>query len=214
MQAEVWTVEGSGSRFLRLRSLLSRLFHPLQSIREARTQRQVQLYDPADTSWVVAVTPAEQPVRLDADKPAAVATMPAPTVAVDNTGATDALDEVNAARAARGLPPYVRDDALTLAAKQAAAFRAGRLCAGHTADDFTFLPFRSAAQAAGCAAWAPSMGWGACATYDSYSHAGAAWAVGADGRRYMHLYVTGGADTTNGFWNFTWRERRFMRRGR
>ncbi len=104
-------------------------------------------------------------------------------------GATEALDEVNAARAARGLPPFAKDDQLTQAAIAAAKHRADYLMAGHTANDFAFLPAGASAHAAGCAAWEPSLGWGSCCTYEGYTYAGAAYALGRDGRRYMHLYV-------------------------
>ena len=101
----------------------------------------------------------------------------------------DALAEVNAARAARGLRPFVKDADLTAGAISVADFRAARLIAGHTSNDFGGLPAGSRARAAGCAAWEPSWGWGACCTYENYSYAGAAWAMGRDGRRYMHLFV-------------------------
>jgi len=104
-------------------------------------------------------------------------------------GAAEALDEVNAARAARGLRPFVKDDGLTQAAVAAATFRATGLIAGHTANDFGFLPAGASAPAAGCAAWEPSLGWGSCCTYEAYTYAGAAWVLGSDGRRYMHLFV-------------------------
>jgi hypothetical protein len=102
---------------------------------------------------------------------------------------TGALAEVNAARAARGLRPFVEDPDLTTAAQGAAKYRAARLMAGHTANDFAFVPSGSSASAAGCAAWEPSWGWGACCTYEPWAHAGAAWSLGSDGRRYMHLFV-------------------------
>jgi hypothetical protein len=102
---------------------------------------------------------------------------------------TDALAEVNAARAARGLRPFIKDDQLTAGALNVADFRAERLMAGHTSNDFAGLPAGGMATAAGCAAWEPSFGWGACCTYENYTYAGAAWAVGRDGRRYMHLFV-------------------------
>jgi hypothetical protein len=101
----------------------------------------------------------------------------------------NALDEVNATRAARGLRPYIEDPNLTAAASAAADFRASRLIAGHTSNDFAFLPAGAFAPAAGCAAWEPNWGWGACCTYDNYTYAGAAYTVGRDGRRYMHLFV-------------------------
>ena len=106
--------------------------------------------------------------------------------------AEDALDEVNAVREKRGLPKFVRDEGLSKAAEKCADYRAARLIAGHTSDDFAFVPTSSQASAAGCAAWSPSLGWGACCTYESYRHAGAAWSKGRDGRRYMHLFVRGG----------------------
>jgi hypothetical protein len=103
--------------------------------------------------------------------------------------AEDALAEVNAARAARGLRPFIKDDYLTAGAINVADFRAARLMEGHTRNDFGGLPAGYTASAAGCAAWEPSMGWGACCTYENYTYAGAAWAIGRDGRRYMHLFV-------------------------
>lgn len=101
----------------------------------------------------------------------------------------DALAEVNAKRAARGLPPYLPDPALTAGAKAAAAARAARGLFGHTANDFAFLPPGATAAAAGCAAYPDAYGWMSCAVYDRYTYAGAAWVRGADGRRFMHLFV-------------------------
>jgi hypothetical protein len=101
----------------------------------------------------------------------------------------NAIAEVNAARAARGLRPYVEDVNLTAAAKAAADYRAYYRIAGHTSNDFAFLPAGCFCPAAGCAAWEPSWGWGSCCTYESWTYAGAAYTVGSDGRRYMHLYV-------------------------
>jgi len=101
----------------------------------------------------------------------------------------DALAEVNAARAERGLKPFIKDDDLTTGAITVADFRAARLMAGHTRNDFDGLPEGCTAAAAGCAAWEPSWGWCACCTYDNYRYAGAAWAKGRDGRRYMQLFV-------------------------
>lgn len=115
----------------------------------------------------------------------------APIIIVLPGNAIDAMSEVNAVRMARGLAPFVRDDLLTQAAASCAVARANALVAGHTANDFAALPLGSAADAAGCAAWHPSLGWGACATYEDFTHAGAAIVVGADGRRYMHLFVRG-----------------------
>lgn len=106
----------------------------------------------------------------------------------------DALDEVNALRARHGLTAFIRDDGLMKAAKACAQYRAANLMAGHTSNDFAYLPSGSWADAAGCAAWPPEMGWGSCCdgvhTSDGGARiAGAAWAMGADGRRYMQLFV-------------------------
>jgi hypothetical protein len=101
----------------------------------------------------------------------------------------EALAEVNAVRAQRGLKPFSYDHDLYRAAAGCADFRAERLIAGHTANDFAALPPGASATAAGCAAWEPSWGWGACCTYDNYTYAGAAYTIGRDGRRYMHIFV-------------------------
>lgn len=101
----------------------------------------------------------------------------------------DALAEVNAARASRGLRPFLRDDGLMAAAESAARWRAARRVSGHTSNDFGHVPAGSHADAAGCAAWEPSMGWGSCCAYEDWAYAGAGIAIGADGLRYMHLFV-------------------------
>jgi hypothetical protein len=109
--------------------------------------------------------------------------------------AEDALAEVNAARAARGLPPFTPDPNLTAAAQSAADYRARFRIAGHVTGgmgDFAFLPPGTSADSAGCGALEPSWGWGTCCTYENYQYAGAAVTWGADGRRYMHLFVRGG----------------------
>jgi uncharacterized protein YkwD len=103
--------------------------------------------------------------------------------------AQQVLDEVNAARAARGLRPFVLDENLARGATACAVFRAQHGLEGHTSNDFGFLPPGTQAQSAGCAAWPAGMGWGSCCTYDNYQYAGAAFCVGLDGRRYMHLFV-------------------------
>lgn len=108
------------------------------------------------------------------------------------TAGDDALAEVNAKRAAKGLRPYLRDEGLTVAARAAAAFRAARLMFGHTTGgrgDFQFLPPGVHAASAGCAAYPPSFGWMSCDVYDNYTYAGAAWVMGRDGKRYCHIFV-------------------------
>jgi hypothetical protein len=103
--------------------------------------------------------------------------------------AVSALAEVNQARARRGLRPFLYDHNLTIAASRAAHARAARGIQGHLPNDFAMLPPGTHARAAGCAAWLPSLGWGSCCTYEQHTYAGAAWAMGRDGRRYMHLFV-------------------------
>ncbi len=106
-----------------------------------------------------------------------------------NDPGADALDEVNNWRARRGLPAFIRDEGLTIAARGAAACRASNLCFGHTANDFAFLPIGCTAAAAGCAAYPPADGWLSCCMEDMNRYGGAAWAIGSDGLRYMHLFV-------------------------
>ena len=101
----------------------------------------------------------------------------------------DALHEVNAKRAARGLRPFLRDEGLTQAARACAQFRAANGLAGHTSNDFAFVPAGTHASSAGCAAAQPGFGWLSCCVYENYTHAGAAWVMGRDGRRFMHLFV-------------------------
>lgn len=126
-----------------------------------------------------AVQQQEQPVKQ------ASATVSATT----GTSCAEALDEVNATRAQRGLKPFIHDPELSKAAYGCAKARAAGLIAGHLPSDFAYLPSGATATSAGCAAWEPSWGWGACCTYDNYTYAGAAWVMGNDGRRYMHLFV-------------------------
>lgn len=106
-----------------------------------------------------------------------------------STSSGDALHEVNEARARRGLRPFMHDPMLSHAAAQCAEVRASRGIAGHTANDFQFLPPGANASAAGCGALDPSWGWGTCCTYDNHTYAGAAVVIGRDGKRYMHLFV-------------------------
>lgn len=127
-------------------------------------------------------------------------TAAAPTVkqslTVASAGSDDALDEVNAYRAKRGLPPFKHDPQLTIAAKRAAETRAKALWDGHLSNDFACLPTGATADAAGCGALEDSFGWGTCCMDDNYSHAGAAWVRGSDGKRYMHLFVRNGESGT------------------
>jgi hypothetical protein len=110
-------------------------------------------------------------------------------VAAGGTVVENALPEVNAARARRGLRPFAYDPSLGLAALRCAQLRAANRIEGHLSNDFAHLPAGVSAKSAGCGALEPSWGWGTCCTYDNYTQAGAAWAMGADGKRYMHLFV-------------------------
>lgn len=103
--------------------------------------------------------------------------------------ASEALAEVNAWRAARGLPPFEYDEGLTRAAAGCARHRAQSLCFGHTSNDFAALPAGCQADSAGCAAYPDSLGWLSCCMTDHRRYGGAAWVRGADGKRYMHLFV-------------------------
>ena len=104
-------------------------------------------------------------------------------------GADDALAEVNAERAQRGLRPFLPDPMLNQAARSCAQIRAARRIEGHLPNDFSYLPAGTTASSAGCGAMEPSWGWGTCCTYENYTYAGAAWVMGSDGKRYMHLFV-------------------------
>lgn len=102
--------------------------------------------------------------------------------------AVDALAEVNAERARRGLPAFLRDDGLTLAAKRCAETRARWGIRGHLANDFAALPSGSSAAAAGCGAVEPIFGFAACCTDGNYTYAGAA-TVWVNGIRFNHIFV-------------------------
>lgn len=127
------------------------------------------------------VTPSYEPVGA-----------PAKPYTGTATSCKDALAEVNAARAARGLKPFLPDPLLTQAAYAAATYRAANLINGHVPGirgDFQFLPKGADSHTAGCGGLEPSWGWGACGTYGDYTHAGAAWVMGRDGKRYMHQFL-------------------------
>lgn len=112
------------------------------------------------------------------------------TATVSGSGEyVEALAEVNAKRAARGLRPLIPDPLLTEGAGRVAAFRAARGIDGHSPNDFSFLPPGANASSAGCAAWPAHMGWGSCCIYDNATYGGAAWVMGRDGRRFMHLFL-------------------------
>jgi hypothetical protein len=105
----------------------------------------------------------------------------------DITGSDDDLIEVNLLRASKGIKPFEKDDCLTVTAAALARFRAEHLIEGHSTNDFAYLPAGCKADTMGCAAWPLGTGFGACALFDDYTYAGAAWHLGSDSRRYMHV---------------------------
>ncbi len=108
-------------------------------------------------------------------------------------GSDDALDEVNTKRQQRGLRLLAKCPLLTQAAAACSKFRAARRIEGHVGGgggDFTFIPAGGQASSAGCAAMEDSWGWQSCCWDEpQYTVAGAAWARGPDGQRYMHIFV-------------------------
>ena len=142
--------------------------------------------DAAGRRRVATLAPAR--MTVPPSKPA-IAVASASTLVSFSSESPDALDEVNQARAARGLPPFIKDQNLTIGALNAARARASHHISGHLPNDFHYLPPGSVASAAGCGALTPDWGWGSCCTYDRYTYAGAAFVWGHDGKRYMHLFV-------------------------
>lgn len=136
-------------------------------------------------SQIVPVAPMQAPVQVQNEVSVIQAGENTPVA----PGSDDALSEVNAERARRGLRPYQPDPLLNQAAQSCARIRAAGFIRGHLSNDFAHLPPGATASAAGCGALEPSWGWGTCCTYDNYTYAGAAWVMGTDGRRYMHLFV-------------------------
>ena len=121
-----------------------------------------------------------QPQRLPAGDPLPKQTKEPPVI--------DALDIVNKKRSEIGLPPLLKDDGLTVGAIRLSQHRASRLLAGHTSNDFQFLPPGASATASGCC-YTPRSDWGACA-WDSrtYTRAGAAVAI-VNGRWFCSIFV-------------------------
>ena len=133
----------------------------------------------------VSTTPAQAPMQSQKESAADQSESNATATKIGD----DALAEVNAARVKRGLRPFLPDPLLEQAARTCAKIRSANRIAGHLSNDFAHLPSGASATSAGCGALEPSWGWGTCCTYENYTYAGAAWMMGADGRRYMHLFV-------------------------
>ena len=135
----------------------------------------------------------EDPCKCEADAcPNKCPVAPVAPVVVTAATGGDGLDEVNAKRAQAGLRPFLRDEGLTMAAKGCSEYRAANQMFGHTHNDFGFCPPGVHCDAAGCAAYPASYGWMSCCTFDNYRSGGAYWTLGADGKRYMHLFVSYG----------------------
>lgn len=181
---------------MRISIALAFLVLAMQSVAEAglfrRNTRGPSVNAAKTVARPVQVTPVAQSTNSVATvQPAQYSKVVEPS-GIEQTGSTevsDALAEVNAARARRGLKPFLHDPQLTQAAQQCAQIRASRRIAGHLANDFAYLPAGATARSAGCGAMEPSWGWGTCCTYENYTYAGAAWVMGSDGKRYMHLFV-------------------------
>lgn len=108
----------------------------------------------------------------------------------DYAGNEDAMDEVNAKRAQKGLRPLQKDPLLSQGAFECAKRRASRGIHGHLPEsDFSCLPPGANATVGGAGALEDSWGWETCA-YDStqYTVGGAAWVRGRDGLRYMSFF--------------------------
>jgi len=108
----------------------------------------------------------------------------------------DGLAEVNAIRAQNGLPPFIYDPNLARAAAGCVNYRAefgikGHITVGRGKQlrvlEYDLLPQGAFANATGCGT---SFGfWNTCCTYENWTYAGAAWAIGRDGKKYMHIFV-------------------------
>lgn len=138
--------------------------------------------------------PAPAPGPTTNAPPPTAAPVPAPTPQpMAFNGSPDALDELNAQRARRGLYPFQRDPLLTQGALRCAQIRAANRIEGHLGGpmgDFAHLPPGAQARAGGAGALEDMWGFAACCVDDvGYTHAGAAWVRGADGLRYNHIFV-------------------------
>lgn len=125
-------------------------------------------------------------------------TCPAPSgkaeaVASPRPGVSSGLDQVNARRAAAGLPLYRRCPDLEAAAEACVRYRARARIRGHVPDglgDFRFLPAGVNARAAGADWYGATAEFATCAMYDTeYTEAGCASAVDDSGNWYHQIFV-------------------------
>ncbi len=106
--------------------------------------------------------------------------------------ANDTLDEINAWRATKGLPPFIRDEMFTESAQRCADYRAAHLLEGHTYMDHQFLSDKSGITkiASGCAKRSPGERFNSCGIEKTvYTRCGAAVAIGRDGQVYMQVFL-------------------------
>ncbi len=145
----------------------------------------IDIPDPRDNS--VYHVPADNTALIAAVKAKIAGTVAKPVSAKEVKSDGSALADLNRQRAARGLKPYIEDPALTAAAEAAAQYRAARGIAGHTANDFAFLPPGAHASCAGCAANSAAYGYMACEVFGQHTYCGAAW-VNVGGRLFCHSF--------------------------
>jgi uncharacterized protein YkwD len=160
---------------------------PFRRYRPNRTYSVMQSPAPVEVQ-VQTKSPVSQTVSSVTASSVTASSVTASSV-TEAKGEDDALAEVNSARAKRGLRPFQPDPLLNQAALACAKIRAANRIDGHLSNDFVHLPSGASATSAGCGALEPSWGWGTCCTFDNYTYAGAAWVMGFDGQRYMHLFV-------------------------
>lgn len=107
-------------------------------------------------------------------------------VNVPNT-AIDAIADLNARRAMYHLPPFKTDPVLLQAAMKAASCRAALRCAGHLKNDYDASTIGYPQAVSGCGVY--NMMFLSCGSDDRKQFAGAAKALGTDGKWYCHLFV-------------------------
>lgn len=106
--------------------------------------------------------------------------------AVPNT-AVDAMSDLNKRRAMYGLPPMKTDPVLLQAAMNAASCRAALRCEGHLKNDYDASSVKYPQVVSGCGVY--NMMFLSCGSDDRKQFAGAAKALGSDGKWYCHLFV-------------------------
>lgn len=106
--------------------------------------------------------------------------------AVPNTG-VDAMADLNARRAMYHLPPFKTDPQLLQSAMNAASCRAALRCEGHLRNDYDASSVKYPQAVSGCGVY--NYMFLSCGSDDRKQFAGAAKALGSDGKWYCHLFV-------------------------